>query len=132
MHMHKHALDRMHTDTPPTSEYANYLYIQRRYCCSTLGLEDMLSEDALDALRALAHVISTNHRRQGLFYTSISRVQLAQHPCEDRRPGILPLALPPRLAGRRPQGQRQRNAAHPQRLIHPVPQQRRAGGRQGG
>ena len=33
------ALDRMHTDMPPTSEYAMYLYTQRRYCCSTLGLE---------------------------------------------------------------------------------------------
>ena len=39
------ALDRMHTDTPPTSEYAMDLYIQRRYCCSILGLEAMLSEE---------------------------------------------------------------------------------------
>ena len=39
------ALDRMHTDMPPTSEYAMYLYTQRRYCCSTLGLEDMFSKE---------------------------------------------------------------------------------------
>ena len=79
------ALDRMHTDMPPTYEYAKCLFTQRRYCCSTLGLEDMISKELSftqqiskgDIVYPSANATETWQRRFGAAEAALAKAAIA-------------------------------------------------------